>query len=256
MIVKDVQNQRPENEIELEKVGVEGLKKLVTVERPEKTYQVIVSINSYITLPSNLRGVHMSRFVESIEEIPRSASAIEDLAEQISQEAFKKHGYHCQTEIFGELPFDRTRPSGKKENSIAQMFAKYSTKTKKKLSGISVNGALACPCSKEMCNGLTHNQRGTLSVEIDISSNNIELLEVVDLCSQSFSAPTFSLLKRPEEKQVVEMMHQNARFVEDVTRRCVQLLKEKYPGKECSVKCVSMESIHDHNVCSEWHGTL
>lgn len=255
-MVKDVQNQRPENEIELEKVGVEGLRKLVTVERPEKTYQVIVSINSYITLPSNLRGVHMSRFVESIEEIPSSASAIEDLAEQISQEAFKKHGYHCQTEIFGELPFDRTRPGGKKENSIAQMFAKYSTKTKKKLAGISVNGALACPCSKEMCNGLTHNQRGTLSVEIDISSNNIELLEVVDLCSQSFSAPTFSLLKRPEEKQVVEMMHQNARFVEDVTRRCVQLLKEKYPGRACSVKCVSMESIHDHNVCSEWHGTL
>lgn len=252
----DVQNQKPENEIELEKVGVEGLRKIVTVERPERTYQVIVSINSYITLPSNLRGVHMSRFVESVEEVPDIASSIEDLAEQISQGAFKKHGFHCQTEVLGELPFERTRPSGEKENSIAQMFAKYSTKTRKKTAGISVSGALACPCSKEMCNGLTHNQRGTLSVEIDISSDNIELLDVIDLCSQSFSSPTFSLLKRPEEKKVVERMHENARFVEDVTRKCVQLLKEKYPLRYCAVKCVSMESIHDHNVCSEWRGVL
>ena len=253
---KDVQNQKPENEIELEKVGVEGLRKLVTVKRPEKTYQVIVGINSYITLPSTFRGVHMSRFVESVEEIPRDATSIENLAEQISLTAFKKHGYHCQTEVYGELPFDRTRPGGEKENSVAQMFAKYSTKTRTKIAGISVNGALACPCSKEMCSGLTHNQRGTLNVEIDISSNNIELLDVIDVCSQSFSSPTFSLLKRPEEKKVVEKMHENARFVEDVTRKCVQLMKEKYPGKLCLVKCVSMESIHDHNVCSEWRGVL
>ena len=65
----------------------------------------------------------------------------------------------------------------------------------------------------------------------------------------------FRLLKRPEEKKVVEKMHENAKFVEDVTRQCVKLLKEKYPKRYCTVKCVSFESIHDHNVCSEWSGT-
>ena len=63
----DVQNQKPENEIELEKVGIEGLRKLVSLKRAKVTYNVIVTINSYITLPANLRGVHMSRFVESVE---------------------------------------------------------------------------------------------------------------------------------------------------------------------------------------------
>ena len=38
----------------------------------------------------------------------------------------------------------------------------------------SVNGALACPCSKEMCNGLTHNQRGNLSIDIDVSKGKVE----------------------------------------------------------------------------------
>ena len=168
----------------------------------------------------------MSRFVESVKATPTTASSIEDLAEMISRQALEKHGFDSQTEVFGELP-TKTRPSGEKENSIAQMFAKYSTKTKKKTAGIQINGALACPCSKEMCNGLTHNQRGSLSVEID-SNQKTQLLDIIEICSQSFSSPIFSLLKRSEEKKVVEKMHENARFVEDVTRKCVQLLKEKY----------------------------
>ena len=252
----DIQNQKPENEIELEKVGVEGLKKYVIVKRPDKDYHVIATINSYITLPSTLRGAHMSRFVESVEEVPTESTSIEDLAEQISKNAFEKHGFHCLTEVFGELPYERMRPNGEKENSVAQMFAWYTTESGKKRVGVSVNGVLACPCSKELCNGLTHNQRGTLTVEIDISNDNIELLDVIEICSQSFSSPTFSLLKRPEEKEVVERIHRNPKFVEDVVRKCVQLLREKYPERYCGVKCVSFESIHDHNVCSEWRGIL
>ena len=252
----DIQNEKPDNEIELEKVGVEGLRKYVIIKRPDRKYHIFVTINSYITLPSNLRGAHMSRFVESVEEIPTEAASIEDLAEQISKNAFKKHGFHCFTQVFGELPYERIRPGGEKENSVAQMFAWYSTESNQKRVGVSVNGVLACPCSKELCNGLTHNQRGTLTVEIDISNDNIELLNVIEICNQSFSSPTFSLLKRPEEKEIVERIHQNPKFVEDVVRQCVQSLKEKYPKRHCKVKCVSFESVHDHNVCSEWSGVL
>jgi len=254
--VIDVQNEKPENEIELNKVGVQGLRKYVIVNGTEKRYHTIVTINSYIKLPSNLRGVHMSRFAESIDEIPEETTSIEDLAQKISQTSFEKHHFDCCTKVFCEFPFDRTRPNGEKENGIAQMTAKYSTATKRKSLGISVNGALACPCSKEMCGGLTHNQRGKLSIDIDVSKGNIDPEEIIEVCSQSFSSPTFSILKRPEEKKLVEQMHQNARFVEDVVRKCVQFLREKYPMRYCVVKCASYESIHDHNAYSEWRGTL
>jgi GTP cyclohydrolase FolE2 len=252
----DVQNEKPENEIELNKVGVQGLRKYVIVNGTEKKYHTIVTINSYIKLPSNLRGVHMSRFAESIDEIPEETTSIEDLAQKISQTSLEKHHFDCCTKVFCEFPFDRTRPNGEKENGIAQMTAKYSTATKRKSLGISVNGALACPCSKEMCGGLTHNQRGKLSIDIDVSKGNIDPEEIIEVCSQSFSSPTFSILKRPEEKKLVEQMHQNARFVEDVVRKCVQFLREKYPMRYCVVKCASYESIHDHNAFSEWRGTL
>lgn len=254
--MKDVQNEKPENEIELNKVGVEGLRKYVVVKSPIKDYHTIVTINSYIKLPSNLRGVHMSRFAESIDEIPEETTSIEDLAEKISNTSLAKHHFDCCTKVFCELPFERTRPKGEKETGIVKVIAKYATQTKRKSLGVIVNGALACPCSKELCDGLTHNQRGEVSVEIDVSKSKIDLYDLTGICSESFSSPTFSILKRPEEKKLVERMHQNARFVEDVVRKCVQSLREKYPKRYCVVKCTSFESIHDHNAFSEWRGFL
>ncbi|MCW4010503.1 MAG: GTP cyclohydrolase I FolE2 [Candidatus Bathyarchaeota archaeon] len=254
--MKDIQNEKPEHEIELNKVGIEGLKKYVVVKRPTKNYHTIVTVNSYIKLPSNLRGANMSRFAESIDEIPEETNSIEDLAQKISETSLEKHKFNCCTQVFSEFPFERTRPNGTKETGIAQMFAEYSTETKRKMVGISVNGALACPCSREMCGGLTHNQRGNLSAEIDVSKSKIDVSDILNVCLQCFSSQTFSTLKRPEEKKVVEQMHANARFVEDVVRKCVKMLREKYPKKYCAVKCVSYESIHDHNAYSEWRGTL
>jgi len=252
----DIQNEKPENEIALERVGIEGLKKFILIRRPNKTYHVIATINSYITLPSHLRGAHMSRFIESVNDIPAEATSIEEVAEKISKDAFRRHKLDCYTDVSSDLPFERVKPNGGKESAVARMFARFSTKDKRKSVGVSVTGVLACPCAKEMCKGLTHNQRGILRIEIDTSENAIELLDVVDIGQKSFSAPTFSLLKRPEEKEIVERIHKNPRFVEDVVRKCVQLLKERYPGRFCRVKCVSFESIHDHNVCSEWSGVL
>ena len=252
----DIQNEKPENEIALERVGVEGLKKFILIKRPNKTYHIIATINSYITLPSHLRGAHMSRFVESVNDIPTEAHSIEEVAETISRNALSRHKLDCYTKVLSDLPFERVKPNGQKESAIARMFARFSTKNDGKSVGVSVTGVLACPCAKEMCDGLTHNQRGILTIEIDTSKNPIELLDLVDIGQRSFSAPTFSLLKRPEEKEIVERIHQNPRFVEDVVRKCIQLLREKYQKRYCIVKCVSFESIHDHNVCSEWRGVL
>jgi len=254
--MKDVHITKPDHELELEKVGIEGFKRIINIKRPPYNYHILVTISSYITLPSNQKGAHMSRFVESINNIPNEISSIKSLAENISINMLKIHGFNCETEIIGELPFKKIKPNGEEEIAIAKIFTKFSTKNNKSFIGISLNGVLACPCSKELTNGLTHNQRGELTVEIDVTNYNIEPFGIIDICNKSFSSPTFSLLKRPEEKQVVEEIHQNPKFVEDANRKCVALLKEKYSGRRCRVKCISFESIHDHNVSAEWKGVL
>ncbi|MCD6371295.1 MAG: 7-cyano-7-deazaguanine synthase [Candidatus Aenigmarchaeota archaeon] len=54
---------------------------------------------------------------------------MEDLAEEIAKRAYQKHGFHCYTEVFGELPYERTRPNGEKEN--ADCRPEYFRKTEK-----------------------------------------------------------------------------------------------------------------------------
>jgi GTP cyclohydrolase FolE2 len=84
----------------------------------------------------------------------------------------------------------------------------------------------------------------------------VEAEEIVDICEKSFSAPVKLKLKRPLEKRIVQRMHSNPRFVEDVVRRCVSLLARRYRGMKATVECVSQESIHPYDVFARWSGRL
>jgi GTP cyclohydrolase-4 len=69
------------------------------------------------------------------------------------------------------------------------------------------------------------------------------------------SAPTYGLLKRPQEGELVEMAHRNPKFVEDVVREVLERLRRKYPRMPASawvrVKSEAEESIHKHNAFAE-----
>src|SRR5216117_4414353 len=69
------------------------------------------------------------------------------------------------------------------------------------------------------------------------------------------SAPTFGLLKRPDEGRLVEMAHRNPKFVEDVVRDVLERLLKRYPkmpdGTWVRVNSEAEESIHKHNALAE-----
>ncbi|TLZ54773.1 MAG: GTP cyclohydrolase I FolE2 [Methanobacteriota archaeon] len=73
--------------------------------------------------------------------------------------------------------------------------------------------------------------------------------------SLALSAPTFGLLKRPDEGRLVEMAHRNPKFVEDVVRDVLERLLKRYPkmpdGTWVRVKSEAEESIHKHNAFAE-----
>ena len=79
--------------------------------------------------------------------------------------------------------------------------------------------------------------------------------ELIDIVEASMSAPTYGLLKRPDEGKLVEMAHRNPKFVEDVVREVLERLRARYPKMPDSawvrVKSESEESIHKHNAFAE-----
>jgi len=77
---------------------------------------------------------------------------------------------------------------------------------------------------------------------------------------QAFSSPTYSILKRRDEAQLVFDAHKNPKFVEDVVRDILSTILKKYKNLPDDVMVVvrseSEESIHKHNAFAERVTTL
>jgi GTP cyclohydrolase I len=250
--LRDVQNDEAQHRIRLSKVGIINLEYPVTIKRSERETDAILKAKMSVDLPEKQKGAHMSRFVEKFEDnfrLPQETMSVENLAKELAMQQLKLHEYAKNALV--EL---KTKRDYKKK--VYELSGIYDTRTSLMMVGVKVVGAIACPCSIEITKGLSHNQRATISLELGGSNIEINAEELVEICEKSFSAPVKLTLKRPGERDLVERMHDNPMFVEDVVRKCVHNLKSKFKGKYCRVKCVSQESIHPFDVFAEWSGKL
>ncbi|HQC00573.1 MAG TPA: GTP cyclohydrolase, FolE2/MptA family, partial [Methanospirillum sp.] len=70
----DVQSTLPDVRINLTRVGVKNVKKLVEVTRPGKRPVIFISIfDIFVDLPGSLKGANLSRNFEVIDEVLQSA---------------------------------------------------------------------------------------------------------------------------------------------------------------------------------------
>src|SRR5439155_1708538 len=83
---------------------------------------------------------------------------------------------------------------------------------------------------------------------------------LIGIVESSMTAPTFDVLKRPDEGRLVEMAHARPRFVEDVVREVLARVLQKYKDLPddvlVKVKSDSEESIHKHDAVAERVATL
>lgn len=103
---------------------------------------------------------------------------------------------------------------------------------------------------------ITHNQRNKVTLIVDVpGESDIEAADLVQLCEDGLSAPTFEYLKRGDEGDLVLQAHRNPRFVEDVVREVLHKTRAKYrrlgPGTRVFVSSEAEESIHKHNAYAE-----
>ena len=108
----------------------------------------------------------------------------------------------------------------------------------------------------------THNQRnlGTLMIEVPRNDYSVDADDLISIVENAFSSPTFSILKRKEEGDLVLKAHQKPKFVEDVVRDILSAVLTKYIHLPDDVMVIvrseSEESIHKHNAFAERITTL
>ena len=189
--------------------------------------------------------------------------------------------------IVARYPLERTTPvTGLPTQEIVSIvgIAAATTRGVRRIVGAEATGINACPCAQglvreraaerleeagfdqldvqrilELVPLATHNQRGrgTLYVGTESSVNAERLVTIVE---SSMSSAVYELLKRPDELFVVEHAHLQPRFVEDSVRLALKSALAAHPeladGDFLLSRQVNMETIHNHDVVAERHGTV
>ena len=262
-MVIDTQNERPKHRIQLSKVGVKNLKTFVITERSGIRHHILPKVDITIDLPAELKGVHMSRLVESMtEELSdqfRVHSSIEHIQMKILEGLSKKHSFK-RGEVKFEFEFgyeSHTPVSRKRTWEVCDVTAITTMEEGKPFMHdveVKVIGNTVCPHCMANNEGLTHIQRafGKLRVvgKIDDIPTYGTMIEIIE---RSFSSKTYSLLKLEDEVHVTKEMHDNPLLVEDVCRNILQHAKNKYNDRDLEMfaEARSLESIHKHDVIAQ-----
>ncbi|MHB9296224.1 GTP cyclohydrolase IB [Pillotina sp. SPG140] len=246
----DVQNQNDEREVPLAKVGVKGLKYPVRVLDKLKKFQYTTAcVDLYANVPQHFKGTHMSRFVEIFHEY-RNDLSMNHFLDMLNRIRERLEA----ASAFGELRFPYFLEKYAPVSTLPSMLSYhccYRGSVQPELHRftveVSVPVTTVCPCSKMISDRGAHNQRGIVTVEVELGPF-FWLEDLITLIEQSASSPVYSLLKRSDEKYVTEHAYDNPKFVEDLVRdvylKIVELKKFPY----FSVKAENFESIHNHSV--------
>ncbi len=293
----DVQARRPVTSLSLSRVGVTGVEKILRISANGSEQLYHAELECYVDLNPAQMGVHMSRFEEVVNEaidevVMREAFKAETLAAHIAQRVLERQGgLRAEVTIRARYPEHKLTPVT--ELPTQELYtligtAVFSDRGLRRLVGVEAQGMTACPCAQELvadasrkrllAEGFTddeiervfeavpvatHNQRGIgrLCVgcpegcELDLSAQT--LLRIVE---ESMSSEIFELMKRADERAVVEKAHRRPRFVEDCVREMVRGLLDSYPQLDDEAFVLArqqnLETIHQHDVVAERHGLV
>jgi len=281
----DLQYGKGDAAYRLSRVGVKGVHKPILVQREgiNGTLNHILncSIDIYVDLPGDQKGSHMSRNVEVLNEIVEESvkhpiTAIEDVAADICRRLMVHHEYAKEGEVHIEAEYFRASktPLGKDTfESYTILSGGHIVRDGEitKMIGVEVIGMTACPCGQQTVTEMleiksehpvmTHNQRNVVTLMVYMPENvTVEVDDLIDLVEASFSSPTYELLKRPDEGQVIINAHSNTKFVEDVVRAVLDNFVKKYTDLPddvfIDVISDSEESIHKHDAFAEREAIL
>ncbi|GGM37671.1 GTP cyclohydrolase FolE2 [Paraliobacillus quinghaiensis] len=257
----DLQNSKNDYLFDLDAVGISNVKHpiQVTSTMNPTSQTTIGTFNFSSTIKKDSKGTNMSRFTEQLHAYYQDGKlnvTLTDLKQYTQELALRLKSNDASIEVHFPWFFERKGPFSEiagLNHADASIYVDYT-----KESGFNIRVGLTgsvttlCPCSKEISEYSAHNQRGKISMEIDITDNFDEneidwKYALLEAAESNASARIHPVLKRTDEKMVTEQAYENPRFVEDMVRLVAADLYEYSFVKAFYVACRNEESIHLHD---------
>lgn len=280
----DVQADRPDVTVGLNRVGVTDVEKLVKIARPSKRPIVLMAtFDVFVDLPGWRKGADMSRNMEVIDATLEDAVAeptyrLENLCGDVAERLLDRHSYTTKATVSMEASYrirDQTPATDRETQGSVDVIARATATEEgtEETIGTRVTGMTVCPCSQGMSEGRArdelmnlgvdeetieafldrvpqpgHSQRGhaTLLVECD-GAPPVDLRELIEVARDAMSARIYNLAKRPDEDEMTFRAHSNAKFVEDCVRSMAEGVVETFPDLPDAAR-VTMRQRNDESI--------
>lgn len=248
-MLPDIQSLADARDLAIDAVGVRGVRLPLLIRSGARIQPTIATLSLSVALSPQLKGTHMSRFIELLEA---------------QREALDAAG-------FGALMRRMLARLGAPRGTIEASFPWFVTKTApvsgavSRLdhdarwrgsvgdggrytfhAGVTVPVTSLCPCSKEISAYGAHNQRSHVRIEVELAGE-MALDELIAVAERGASCELYGLLKRPDEKFVTERAYENPKFAEDLVRDVALALRRDRRVRAGEVGVENFESIHNHS---------
>jgi GTP cyclohydrolase I len=246
----DIQASADYRQLAIQQVGVRGLRYPLTLcSSRGQTQATVATLALTVGLPPEVKGTHMSRFVELLEQ-PRGALNLAGLRQMFGEMLQRLEARDGRIEMRFPYFLRKAAPVSGVE-SLLDMDAAI---TISRRNGGAVETTVEvvvpvtslCPCSKQISAYGAHNQRSHLTLRATLRSD-LALEDLVAIAEEEASCAVFGLLKRPDEKWVTERAYDNPKFVEDLVRDVALRLQADPRIARWTVASENFESIHNHS---------
>ena len=285
--MRDMHAEAPaRGRLKLRSVGISGIRKPLVVQRAERQVTLAVTFRVSVDLPSHKKGSDLSRNAEVLAEVvdatvTQPVDGLESACSMIAEELLARHAYATEASVEGSAEYflrkgiSEERRSFEDYTLLAEALALRAPGGKvllRRAVGAEAVGMTACPCAMETCRAelireypllakpeleslpmITHNQRNRTRLVFELEdSGEVEVDRIIEAIEAAQSSPTYAILKRGDEGEVVLRAHRRPKFVEDVLRDLLASVPERFPqlpdATIVRASTQSEESIHKYNV--------
>ena len=248
-LLPDVQAIADRRNIYINHVGVKSLVHPVRIASANgDVVSSVATIDMTVGLPPEVKGTHMSRFIEVLQQHEQAldAAGFAALLEKMLQRLDANSGM-----IEMRFPYfirKRAPVSGVSSLLDYKVMLRGERKADSNVftTQVSAPATSLCPCSKEISEYGAHNQRSIITITVEASAT-LTIEEIAGIAEQEASCEVYGLLKRPDEKFVTERAYDNPKFVEDLVRDVAASLNADTRIEWYRVESENFESIHNHS---------
>ncbi len=245
----DIQSMADHRALAIDQVGIRGLRHPIRVATPERApVATIATIEMSVALPAEVKGTHMSRFLEVLQahEDALGVAALPALMRRMLNQLDAQSGaFSLRFPYFVMKRAPVSNVESLMDYDVC-LRAQGSLNNLELAVEVTVPVTSLCPCSKEISDYGAHNQRSAVTISAILAAP-IDPEDLIAIAERAASCELYGLLKRPDEKYVTERAYDNPKFVEDLVRDVALELKRDARVAAFVVTSENFESIHNHS---------